>query len=255
MARQHFLAGARFAQDQHRGIGRRNLFGPVYRLVHRGIAHDHRVGLAGGRLQDGGDEVGVRRQRQELAGALADGAGSGFRVVAGAAGDDRHRDALAGQRAHHRAHVVREVTQHDVDASVRAQPCEAGIGIIGLLELRPARDRYARCLPEFAGQRAMIRTRIAASRCPIGLDDLRHGHTKTAVVHHHHLATRDQAVVDVDVDRFAELAVQFDHRAAAKFQQLAHLHRCLAEHRTHSDRNVIDRLQLAGAARRAALAA
>src|SRR6516225_8064566 len=44
---------------------------------------------------------------------------------------------------------------------------------------------------------------------PVGLDDFRHGHAEPVVVHHHHLATRDEAVVDVDVDGLAKFAVEF----------------------------------------------
>ena len=154
VARQHLLAGARFTRDQHRGVGGRDLFGAVHGFLHGRVAHDHRVGFAGGRFQDGGDQVRIGRQRQELARALANGAGSRLCVVAGAAGDHRHRDAFGGERAHHRAHVVRQIAQHEVDAPVRAQPRQAGIGVIRLVELRAARDRDPRCLTEFASQRA-----------------------------------------------------------------------------------------------------
>ena len=154
VARQHLLAGARFTHDQHRGIGGRDLFGAAHGFLHGGVAHDHRVGLAGGGFQDGGDQIGIGRQRQELARALANGACCRLRVVAGAAGDNRHRDAFGGERAHHRAHVVRQIAQHEVDASVRAQARQAGIGVIRLVELRAARDRDPRGLAEFASQRA-----------------------------------------------------------------------------------------------------
>ena len=154
MARQHLLPSARFTHDQHRGVGRGDLFGAVDGFLHGRVAHDHRVGLAGGRLQDGGDQVRIGRQRQELARSLANGAGSRLCVVAGAAGDNRHRDAFGSERAHHRAHVVRQIAQHEIDAPVRAQARQAGIGVIRLVELRAARDRDARCLTEFASQRA-----------------------------------------------------------------------------------------------------
>ncbi len=44
------------------------------------------------------------------------------------------------------------------------------------------------------------------------LDDLGHRHAEP-VLHEDHLAAGDQAVVDVDVDGLADLAVEFEHRA------------------------------------------
>src|SRR5690606_8276066 len=64
------------------------------------------------------------------------------------------------------------------------------------------------------------------------------------------LAAGDQPVVDVDVDRLADLAVELDDRAAAELEQLADLHGRLAEHRGDLDGDVVDRLQLLGVARR-----
>src|SRR3546814_840076 len=62
----------------------------------------------------------------------------------------------------------------------------------------------------------------------IGLDDLRHGDAEV-LLHHDHLTTGDQPVVHVDVDRLADLAVEFDDGAAAELQELADLHVGLAE--------------------------
>src|SRR5512138_1487981 len=85
----------------------------------------------------------------------------------------------------------------------------------------------------------------------VDLDDLRHGDAEV-FFHHHDLATGDQPVVHVDVDRLADLAVQFDDGAAAQLQQLADLHVGLAEHGRDLDGNVVDRLQLLGVGRRLA---
>ena len=72
--------------------------------------------------------------------------------------------------------------------------------------------------------------------------------TPEAVVDDHHLAARDQAVVDQDVDRLADLAVELDHRAAAEPQQLADRHGGLAEHRRELHRDVVDRAEVVAAA-------
>ena len=137
MARQHLLAGAGFADDQHRGLGRRDLFGAADGCLHGRVAHDQRVGFAGGRLQDGGDQVGIGRQRQELARAGADGAGGRLCVVAGAAGDNRHRDAFGSERAHHPpTSCARSHSTRSMRASARRR-ASAGIGVIRLVELAP----------------------------------------------------------------------------------------------------------------------
>src|SRR5438067_10554143 len=69
------------------------------------------------------------------------------------------------------------------------------------------------------------------------LDDFRHGHAEL-VFHQHDLATRHQAVVDVDVDGFADATVQLEHGAGAELQQLADVHLGTAEHGRDLNRHV-----------------
>src|ERR1700730_13821553 len=83
---------------------------------------------------------------------------------------------------------------------------------------------------------------------PFGLDDFRHGHAKL-VFHQHHLATRHQPVVDVDVDGFADPAVQFQHGAGSELQEFADIHLGAAEHRRNLHRHVEYGLQIGGDAR------
>src|SRR5437016_6116929 len=80
------------------------------------------------------------------------------------------------------------------------------------------------------------------------LDDFRHGHAEL-VFHQHHLAARHQAVVDVDVDGFADAAVEFEHGAGSEFQQFADIHLGAAEHRRNLHRHVKHRFQVGGDAR------
>src|SRR6202030_1396293 len=82
----------------------------------------------------------------------------------------------------------------------------------------------------------------------LGLDDFRHGHAKL-VFHQNHLAARHQTVVDVNVDGFADAAVEFEHGAGPEFQQLADIHLRAAEHGRHLDRYVEHSLQIGGDAR------
>ena len=57
-----------------------------------------------------------------------------------------------------------------------------------------------------------------------GLDDFGHGDAQP-VFDQHDFAARHQAVIHIDVDGFAHLAVEFDHRALAQLEQLADFHR------------------------------
>ncbi len=64
-----------------------------------------------------------------------------------------------------------------------------------------------------------------------------HGHAEL-VFHQNHFAARYQAVVDIDVDGFADAAVEFEHGAGAELQQLADVHLGAAEHRRDLHRHV-----------------
>src|SRR5450755_287900 len=79
-----------------------------------------------------------------------------------------------------------------------------------------------------------VRARYAriAKKEPLGafrLDDFRHGHAKL-VFHQNHFAARHQPVVDIDVDCFADAAIEFEHGAGPEFQQFADIHLRAAEH-------------------------
>src|ERR1700680_3636450 len=87
-----------------------------------------------------------------------------------------------------------------------------------------------------------------ASR-PLRLDDFRHRHAEL-FFHQHDFAAGHQAVVDIDVDRLADLAVEFEHRAGAELEQIADLHARPAEHGRDLDRDVEHRFEVGGDARR-----
>src|SRR6204780_3295225 len=64
---------------------------------------------------------------------------------------------------------------------------------------------------------------------PLRLDDFRHRHTEL-FFHHHDFAAGHQAVVDIDVDRLADLAVELEHRTGPELEQVADIHARPAEH-------------------------
>src|SRR5882672_10165054 len=80
------------------------------------------------------------------------------------------------------------------------------------------------------------------------LDDFRHGYAKL-VFHQHDLAARHQPVVDIDVDGFADSAIEFQHRAGPELQQFTDIHLGAAEHRRNLHRHVEHRFQVGGDAR------
>src|ERR1700748_1479126 len=63
-----------------------------------------------------------------------------------------------------------------------------------------------------------VRTSLMASG-PLGLDDFGHGHAQP-VIDADDLAACHQPVVDIDIDRLADLAVKLNDGAAAELQQL-----------------------------------
>src|SRR5258708_6185252 len=80
------------------------------------------------------------------------------------------------------------------------------------------------------------------------LDDFRHGYAEL-VFHQNHFAARHQAVVDVNVDGFADAAVEFQHGAWPELQQFADIHLGAAEHRGNLHRHVEYGFEVGGDAR------
>src|SRR5690606_7013410 len=104
----------------------------------------------------------------------------------------------------------------------------------------------SRAATEISGRSPPTRSTLMPAlqaACSVALHDLGHGDAEM-VVHDQHLATRDQAVVDVDLDRLTDLAVELDHRPAPKPEELAHRHRRLAENGGELDRDVVDGAEL-----------
>jgi hypothetical protein len=68
------------------------------------------------------------------------------------------------------------------------------------------------------------------------------------VVDQHDFAAGDQAIVDEDVDRLADAAIELDHGARGQVEQLADRHAGTAKHCLDLDRHVVDGLEALGAA-------
>ena len=89
----------------------------------------------------------------------------------------------------------------------------------------------------------MIASSSAFAQFFFGLDDFGHGHAEL-VLDQHHFAAGHQPVVDVDVDRFADLAVELQHAAGPEPEQLADVHAGAAQHRRNLHRHVEHRFEI-----------
>ena len=97
-------------------------------------------------------------------------------------------------------------------------------------------------------RRRLNRQNACSAKLQSPLDDFRHGHAEP-LVDQHHLAACDKAVVDQDVDRLADAAIELEHRARRELQKVADRHARVAEHRRDCDRHVEDLLEIGGALR------
>src|SRR5581483_353622 len=92
-----------------------------------------------------------------------------------------------------------------------------------------------------------IRSRMASflhacgsqSSVLLRLDDFGHGYAKL-VLDQDDFAAGDQPVVDVDVDRLADLAVEFDHRSRSQLEKFTDFHFRAAEYGRNLYRHVED---------------
>ncbi len=121
VARQHLLAGARFAGDENRGLARRDLLGELDDAGHGVVAVDQFAAVVGDGGEHRGDQFRVRRQRDVFLGAGMDGRDRGARIGPGAAGDDRHMDVLGLEPRHQIADIERDIDHQEVGAAAGTQ--------------------------------------------------------------------------------------------------------------------------------------
>ena len=121
IARQHLLAGARFAGNQHRCVARRDLQRQLHHPRHRVITINEIAGVVGDGSQHRGDQFRVRRQRNVFFGAGLNGGDRGAGVGRGAAGDDRRMDMFGFQCAHQVADGDGDIDHQEVGAAPGAQ--------------------------------------------------------------------------------------------------------------------------------------
>ena len=121
VARQHFLAGAGFAGDHHRGVGAGDLLRQPDHFRHRLVAIDQIAGIVGDGGEHRGDQFRIGRQRDVFLGAGVNGGDRGAGVAGDAAGDDGDVDVFGLEPDHQVADVERDVDQQQVGALAAAQ--------------------------------------------------------------------------------------------------------------------------------------
>ena len=155
VARQHLLAGARLAGDQHRGLRRRpparrgapSPASPDRARSSRGFRRHAASRIAAIRSGSGGSGRNSRAPAR-----IARAAASASSPVPQATTGTAMRSAASARTTAPTS--CDQVAQHQIDARIGAQPHQRGIGVVRLVELRAARDRDARRLAQFAGERA-----------------------------------------------------------------------------------------------------
>src|SRR5215211_4696751 len=97
--------------------------------------------------------------------------------------------------------------------------------------------------PAAAEARDALACECAAASVAFLLDDFSHGDAEL-LLDQHDFAARDQPVVDVDVDRLADLAVELEHCTRAEPQQVADVHAGAPEHGGDLHRHVEYRFEI-----------
>ena len=128
--RHHFLADATFAGDQDRGVGGGDLVGERLDLHHRRVLRDEWAIIIGNSRKHSGDQFGIGRQRDEFAGAGADGGGGGGGGGGDAAGDDGGDNALTFHGCNQRHDVFVNIDHDNVSAPSGAQQVHRHFGVV-----------------------------------------------------------------------------------------------------------------------------
>src|SRR6266550_3464666 len=113
----------------------------------------------------------------------------------------------------------------------------------------PARGVAARRPLPASGEREKEARSVRNASASFRLDHFRHGHAEL-LLDQHDFAARDQPIIDVDVNRLADLAVELEHCAGAEPQEIADIHAGAAEHGRDLHRHVEHGFEIGGAARR-----
>jgi hypothetical protein len=77
----------------------------------------------------------------------------------------------------------------------------------------------------------------------ITLDDFGHCHAKP-ILDENDFASRDETVIDEDIDGFADLAIEFNNSAGGDLEKISHTHPGIAKNGGDNNRNIKDLFQI-----------
>ncbi len=116
-----FLAGTGFTRDQDAGFRRSDLIGKSDDIAHFRILENQRMAVFCDGRKNGGDEFGVRRERNVLLGTGAYRVDRGAGIRLDTASDDRNADMFALQPENEVADIRSDIDHHQVGTAPRAQ--------------------------------------------------------------------------------------------------------------------------------------
>jgi hypothetical protein len=119
-----------------------HLVGQADDVAHGRIADDHRTVVVGDGGQDGGDQLGVRRQRDEFLGPGLDRRGGPHRIGVDAAGHHRHPDPLGLVGGDQARDVERVVDHQQVGPLPGPQRVGRGFARFDVRDLGPGVHRH-----------------------------------------------------------------------------------------------------------------
>ena len=120
-ARDDFFTGPAFAGDQDGGRAFGNLCRQSQGFGHLGIAMDQGVAFFGHGLENGGDQVSLRRQGDKFLRPGFDGVDRTIDIVANAACDDGNTDAFLGHGRNKRCHIKGDIGHDNINAVASPQ--------------------------------------------------------------------------------------------------------------------------------------
>ena len=154
MAGENLLAGAGLAGDQHARLAGGDALGQRDHPRHDRVGVQDGAVVGADRGENGGDHLGVRRQRNVFLGAGLDGRDGRCRIGADAAGDNRHRNALCGEAGEETLDLERDVEHDQVDAPAGPDHLQPGRDVFSVQDLRAQINRDPAGGAKLAGERA-----------------------------------------------------------------------------------------------------
>ena len=187
MAGDDLLAGAGLSGNQDAGLGGRDLFGTAHCFEHDRVARDKRMGFARGCLEDSRNQIGIGRQRQEL--ARAPRASLAAPTVRPRRSRKRPTGVMMRSSDMPRTRLPTSCGNSTSTRSTLASARKRESAVRSsstLLQLGAARGGDPRCLAKLAAERSEDQNLHDRRLRSVALDDFGHGHAQAGLVDQHY---------------------------------------------------------------------